>query len=55
MNSFRQSTKGLRFFERLKPSSLKEATMAMKTWLLWVRTVRVGGGLTRLALDFKDG
>ena len=33
--------------------SLKAATMAMKTGLLWVRTVRVGD-LARRALDFND-
>ena len=54
MSSLRQSAKGLSLLERLKHSSLKAATMAMKTGLLWVRTVRVGD-LARRALDFKDG
>ncbi len=53
MSSFRQSAKGLSLLERLKHSSLKVATMAMKTGLLWVRTVRVGD-FAKWALDFKD-
>ena len=43
MSSFRQSAKGLSLFTILRDSSLNVATMAMKTGLLWVRSVRVGG------------
>jgi len=42
MSRWRQSVNGLGLLERLKHSSLKAATMAMKTCLLWVCTVRVG-------------
>ena len=53
MSSLRHRAKGLHLFLRPRHSSLNVAQIDRITWLLWVRSVRVGD-LARLALDFKD-